>query len=305
MSSQPLQVVVTGATGKQGGALIQALLSKPNQTLEIYAVTRDAASGSSKALAVKSNVHVVEGDFDHPEAIFQKVPNVWGLFSVTTAPIDIKGAAAIEERQGKAMTKAAIEAGVQHIVYTSVDRGVNSDSTETNIPHFRSKKHVEDDIRIKAAENGVSWTFVRPVAFMENLTADFFGKTFVAMWRQIGADKQLQLVSTKDIGKVAAEALLNADDERYKNKAISLAGDAVSAKQAARIFKEVTGQSIPSTFGIFGSLLKFAKKEEVGRMFNWFRNEGYGADVSGLKQTFPFLKDFRQWLAEESAWKRS
>jgi hypothetical protein len=99
--------------------------------------------------------------------------------------------------------------------------------------------------------------------------------------------------------------MLNANDERYKNKAISLAGDAISAKEAAKIFKEVTGQTTPSTFGIFGSLLKFAKKEEVGRMFNWFRHEGYGADVLGLKQTYPFLKDFRQWLAEDSAWKRS
>jgi uncharacterized protein YbjT (DUF2867 family) len=210
----------------------------------------------------------------------------------------------MEERQGKAMTKAAIEAEIQHIVYTSVDRVVNSDNTETNTPHFRSKKHVEDDIRVKAAENGVSWTFIRPVAFMENLTADF-SKTFAAMWRQIGTDKKLQLVSTKDIGKVAAEALLNASDELYKNKAISLAGDAVSAKEAAEIFKKVTGQTIPSTFGIFGSLLKFMKKEEVGRMFNWFRDEGYGADISGLKQIYPFLKDFGQWLAEESAWKRS
>jgi uncharacterized protein YbjT (DUF2867 family) len=199
----------------------------------------------------------------------------------------------MEERQGKAMTKAAIEAEIQHIVYTSVDRVVNSDNTETNTPHFRSKKHVEDDIRVKAA-----------VAFMENLTADF-SKTFAAMWRQIGTDKKLQLVSTKDIGKVAAEALLNASDELYKNKAISLAGDAVSAKEAAEIFKKVTGQTIPSTFGIFGSLLKFMKKEEVGRMFNWFRDEGYGADISGLKQIYPFLKDFGQWLAEESAWKRS
>jgi uncharacterized protein YbjT (DUF2867 family) len=91
MSSQPLQVVVTGATGKQGGALIQALPSKPNQPFEIYAITRDATSASAKYLAQKPNVNVVEGGFDHPEAIFQKVSNVWGLFSVTTAPIDIRG----------------------------------------------------------------------------------------------------------------------------------------------------------------------------------------------------------------------
>jgi hypothetical protein len=111
-------------------------------------------------------------------------------------------------------------------------------------------------------------------------------------------------VSTKDIGKVATEALLYARDDLYKNMSITLAGDAVSFREAAEIFTKVTGQTILSTFGIFGSLLKFMKKEELGRMFNWFRDEGYGADVSGLKQTYPFLKGFGQWLAEESAWKR-
>lgn len=305
MTSQTRPLVVTGATGKQGGALIQALLDKANHPFEIYAITRDANSASAKALATKPNVHIVEGDFEHPEAVFTKIPNAWGLFSVTTPPVDKKGAAAIEERHGKALTRAAIEAGVKHIVYTSVDRGVDSDNTETSIPHFRAKKLVEDDLRVRAAEKGVSWTFIRPVAFMENLTNDFFGKSFVAMWRQIGADKKLQLVSTKDIGRVAAEALLNADDERYKNKAISLAGDAVSANEAAQIFKEVTGQTIPSTFGIVGTLLKIVMKDEIGRMFDWFRDEGYGADFAALKQTYPFLRDFRQWLEEESAWKKS
>jgi uncharacterized protein YbjT (DUF2867 family) len=64
-------VVGTGATSKQGGALIQVLPSKPSQPFEIYAVTRDATSASAKSLAEKPDINVVEGDFDHPEAIFQ------------------------------------------------------------------------------------------------------------------------------------------------------------------------------------------------------------------------------------------
>lgn len=67
----------------------------------------------------------------------------------------------------------------------------------------------------------------------------------------------------------------------YKDEAIFLPGDAVLAKQAAQIFRQVTCQAILSTFGIFRSLLEFVKKEEVGRMFNWFRDDGYDADVSG------------------------
>lgn len=139
---------------------------------------------------------------------------------------------------------------------------------------------------------------------MENLTNDFFGKSFVAMWRQIGADKKLQLIGTKDIGRLAAEALLNAEQEQYKNKAISIVGDELSALEAERIFKEVTEQKIPATLGTVGTLLKTIMKEEVGRMFNWFRDEGYGVDVSQVRQEYPFLNHFRQWLAEESAWKK-
>lgn len=166
------------------------------------------------------------------------------------------------------MNAAAFEAGIKHLVYTSVDRGLDSDNTETPIPHFRAKKHVEDDIKEKAAKNtGTTWTSIRPVAFMDNIGRDFFGKVFVAMWRQNGLDTPLQLVSTKDIGRVAAEAFLHADEEVYKNNSVSLAGDSITPRQAAKAFKEATGLEMPSTYGVFGSLLKMMMKDEVGPMF--------------------------------------
>ena len=69
------RLVVTGATGKQGGALIAELLSRPSQTFEIYALTRDKTSRKAQALASKPAVHVIEGNFDNPAAIFQQVEN--------------------------------------------------------------------------------------------------------------------------------------------------------------------------------------------------------------------------------------
>lgn len=45
-------------------------------------------------------------------------------------------------------------------------------------------------------------------------------------------------------------------------------------------------------------------KEEVERMFNWLRDEGYGADVQGVKQRYPFMRSFGQWVQEEIAWKK-
>lgn len=261
-------LIVTGATGKQGGALISALLAQPKQPFQIYAVTRNAQSASAQALATKPNVHVIQGKFDEPAAIFAQVEDQpWGLFSVT---MPLAGPET-EERQGKMMTKAALDAGVRHIVFTSTERGgqVESDSNTTNIPHFVSKFNVEQDIMTRSKEMGSTWTFLRPVAFMENLSNDFLGKGFLAMWRLNGMDRKLQLISIKDIGKVAAQAFLNAGDDDYRNRAISLAGDEISPNQAAMIFQETTGQTIPSTFDFVGTGLRWMLKKQLGLMFDW------------------------------------
>ena len=103
---------------------------------------------------------------------------------------------------------------------------------------------------------------------------------------------------------MAAEAFLHASEPDYRNKSISLAGDDISPDEAAKVFKEVTGQDVPETYSIFGTLAKWVMSDELGKMFAWFKATGYGVDVSELKKKYPFLKDFRQWLEEESAWRK-
>ncbi|KAK3701815.1 hypothetical protein LTR37_015237 [Vermiconidia calcicola] len=299
------RLIVTGATGKQGGAVIAALLSNTSQPFEIYAVTRNKSSGGAQALASKPNVRVIEGDFDNAAAIFKQVANPWGLFSVT---MPLKGAK-IEEAQGKAMTRAAVDAGVKHIVFTATERGgqSESDTNTTTIPHFISKYNIEKDIVEAAAKSrqGTTWTFLRPVAFFENLSNDFLGKGFVAMWKLDGMDRKLQMISSTDVGHVGALAFLNAGAEDYRNKAISLAGDELSPAEASKIFKEVTGHELPSTYGIVGRGLRWGLKEQLGMMFDWFVAAGFGPDVPRMsRQRYSFLMDFRTWLLTESAWKK-
>ncbi|KAK4501659.1 hypothetical protein PRZ48_007468 [Zasmidium cellare] len=299
MTTPTRRLVVTGATGKQGGALITALLSKPTASFEIYALTRNASSPSAQRLASKPNVHLIEGNFSDPTAIFKQVKEPWGLFSVTNPMDHVK-----EEKEGKAMTAAAVQAGVRHIVFTGTDRGVNSETDETTVPHFASKFHIEKDIEQKAKQsNGkLTYTFLRPVAFFDNMTNDFMGKAFVSMWKLNGEDHKLQMIATSDIGKVAAEAFLNAESGEYRNQAVALAGDDLSPREAAKVFKEVTGQELPTTFSFVGVLLKWLLHKQLGLMFNWFKSDGFTVDVPELKRKHPFLKDFRAWLETESAW---
>ncbi|KAK3082522.1 hypothetical protein LTR53_020285, partial [Teratosphaeriaceae sp. CCFEE 6253] len=75
------------------------------------------------------------------------------------------------------------------------------------------------------------------------------------MWRLNGLDRPLQQISTTDIGLVAADAFLNADSDEYRNTGISLAGDELSPKEAARIFREVTGLELPASYLFVGRLL--------------------------------------------------
>ena len=215
--------------------------------------------------------------------------------------------AKLEEHQGKAMTDVAIDRGVKHIVFTATERGreLESDTNPTPVPHFVSKFNIEQDImeKSKRSQQGTTWTMLRPVAFMENLSDDFLGRAFVAMWRLNGMCRKLQLVSTNDIGKVAAEAFLHAESSDYRNTTISLVGDEVSPSEAAHIFKEATGKEIPASYPFVGRVLKWILKEQLGIMFDLFKTSGFKADVEQVRRKYPFIQDLRSWLVLESTWR--
>ncbi|KAM3418049.1 hypothetical protein BST61_g6255 [Cercospora zeina] len=297
------ELVVTGATGKQGGALIQALLAQPTPTFEIYAITRNKSSPSAQRLLTSPNIHLIEGDFSNPTAIFSQIKNPWGLFSVT-----IPTNATKEETQGKAMTTAALSAGIKHIIFTSTDRGgpEKSSKTPTSVPHFASKFHIEQDILQQTPQYNATYTFLRPVAFFENLSNDFLGRErFVALWRRNHPSSQLQFISTRDIGLIAARAFLHHTFPQFQNRALSLAGDSRTLSEAETIFQSTTGTILPETYPFVAKLLQWLLHEQLGKMFDWFEQEGFGVDVEEVRKEFPFLKlkGFGGWLEGESAWR--
>ena len=214
------------------------------------------------------------------------------------------GGAASEEKQGKALVDAAIAYGTKHFVYSSVDRGGDkSIDTPTDVPHFISKHNIEKHLIAQAARNGqMSWTILRPVAFMDNFTPDFMGKVLPTAWKNVLKDKPLQLIAVKDIGKFGAKAFL--EPEAYDKKALALAGDELTFAQVSKIFKDKTGQEVPTTYGFLVSIILWMSKE-FGNMVRWFKTDGYGASVAECKAQLPELLDFATYLEKESAWKKS
>jgi len=174
-------ILVIGSTGKQGGAVIEALLSAPeSQDIPILAVTRNTETAGAKALVAKSpHIRLVKGDLDDCDAIFKAagmpVKSVFGVPIPAMGPTAKAGA---EETQGKALIDTAVRNAVQHFVFSSVDRhGEESERTETDVPHFANKARIEKHLRAQAGTN-MTWTILRPVAFMDNITNGFAGKIF-------------------------------------------------------------------------------------------------------------------------------
>ncbi|TVY83967.1 Nitrogen metabolite repression protein nmr [Lachnellula suecica] len=294
------RLLITGATGKQGGALIEALRAR-SAPFGILALTRNASSSGAKALAAKPNVTVVEGNIKTPATIFESYKPIYGVFCVTALT---PGKENDEEAQAIPLIDAAIKNGVEHFVFTSVERGGDdaSEKNPTNIPHFASKHRIEKYMKEQIAAKGskMEWTILRPVAFMDNLTPNFMGKGFASMWAGVG-DKPLQLISCRDIGVFGARAFI--DPEAYKGRAISLAGDALTLQQGKEVFKDAVGYPMPETFGFVGSGIKFMSKE-MGTMFQWFKDVGYGVDIPALRKEEPQLQDFGTWLKQSSGFRK-
>lgn len=280
---------MTGATGKQGGALIEALLASKSSSFDIYGLTRDASSNSAKKLTAK-NVTMIEGNTKNPVPIFEKIgTGVWGVFSVTTPGKD-------EEEQAKPLIDAAVANWVQHFVFTSVDRGgpAKSENDATYIPHFITKFNIEKHLKAKAAASPqkMTWTILRPVAFFDNLTPDFQGKSFSRIMKQMEPTR-INMIGTKDIGRVAAQAFLDPENNQFK--AYTLAGDTMDYTTMNKIFKEEVGRDMPLAPGIATILFKFIIPD-MGKMFQWFEEGNYSYDIGFVKEEHPDLQDFRTWL---------
>jgi uncharacterized protein YbjT (DUF2867 family) len=189
--SQKLAVVVTGGTGKQGGAVVKSLLERGH---EVRAVTRNTGSAKAKELA-NAGVTLVRSSLEDTAALTKALQGATSLFAMTTP---LEGGTQGETRQGISAADAAKAAGT-HLVFTSA----GSANRRTGIPHFDSKYEVEEHI----AKIGVRATVLAPVYFMENL---HFGKEQLAKGvyaTPLPPTRQLAQVAVADIGAVTVRLL--------------------------------------------------------------------------------------------------
>ncbi len=236
-------VLVTGATGKQGGAAARALLATGTP---VRALVRDPGTAAARALA-DAGAALVTGDLDDPPSVTAAARGSRGVFSVQMPDLeDLLGGR--ELRHAESIAAAVREAGVAQVVHTSVsgvaelgrpgaiDPGVWG---EHMAHYWRSKAAAEDAI----AGSGARWvTRLRPATFMENFmpwSPYLVGGDAPRMLLAMDPDRTHPFVAVADIGAAAAAAF--ADPDRFDGVALDLVGERLSYRQAATALTEAWG----------------------------------------------------------------
>jgi uncharacterized protein YbjT (DUF2867 family) len=271
-------ILVSGATGQQGGAVVRNLLERG---FGVRALTRDPAKPAGRELA-GLGAEVVSGDLEDRASIEHVLQAVHGVFSVQQF---FEAGYEGEVRQGVQLADAAKAAGVDHYVYSSV----GSAHRETGIPHFESKWEVEEHVRA----SGVPYTVLRPVYFMQNwemMREPILGGTLP---QPLDPGKPFQMIDADDIGVFAATAFENPDG--WIGREVDLAGDELTMPEIAATFSRVIGRQV-DYFQVPWEGFEEQMGEEFTVMYRWFNDYGYEADVAGLRKEHPGLVSLEQYL---------
>lgn len=261
-------ILISGATGQQGGATARALAGKG---FKLRAMTRNPNSDAAKALAAATGAELVKGELDDSASLKAALAGAWGAFAVqNTWTAGVEG----EEAQGKRFAAAAHEARVQHYVYTSV----GSADRKTGIPHFDNKSRVEDLVRSLGFP---SYAIIRPVFFMENLPSPWF-LNGDKIYSPLNPTTKLQMIAVHDIGQYGALAFTDAAG--FKGRELDIAGDNVTMPEAAAALTKGLGRQIDYAQIPIAEVRK--NSEDLALMLEWFEAVGYDADIAGNASAF-------------------
>jgi uncharacterized protein YbjT (DUF2867 family) len=273
-------IAVIGATGKQGGAVVDALL---DQGLGVRAFVRDPGTTAARALQDRG-VDLVKGDLTDPASLESLFGDVDGVFAMST-PVD---GTDVEVTAGTAIADAAARFGVPHVVFSTVGGA----ERKTGIAHFESKRRVEEYIE----SLGLHATFLRPVFFMENLTG--FGVSIeeeeVVVRLPLPDGIPLQMVAVRDIGRAAATILKGGT--AIEGNSIEIGGDALTGTHIATAIG--SRLNLPSRYEAI-PMAAVASYGDTADMFRWFaETPAYQADFAATKALVPELLDFPAWLVD-------
>ncbi|MDQ3973785.1 MAG: NmrA/HSCARG family protein [Actinomycetota bacterium] len=281
MANRGRLVAVTGATGRQGGAVARHLLS---DGWRVRAVTRRPDSNPARRLAAQG-AEIVRADMADPATLVPAFRGAYGVYSVQNPMISGLEA---EVAQGKNVADAARETGVQQVVYGSAGVGVPG----TGIGSWESKLKVEAHMQ----ELGLPLTVLRPMAFMELMTdKGFFPpvSTWYVMPKLMGADRPVWWLCVDDLGAIAARAF--AEPERFVGADLRLAADVRSNNECREIWRDLTGRP-PRRFPLPTRMFERFVGDDLTTMWRWLSTARVDVDLGETRRILPTASTVREWL---------
>jgi len=287
-------ITVFGATGAQGGSVVRFLLDDPDKTFAVRAVTRNPQSEKAKELLAQG-AEVVKGDLDDVESLKKAVEGSYGVFGVTNYWEGMS--AETEVRQGKAIVDAVKAAGVQHYIWSTLDR-----TSDPVVEHSNSKADVNDYL----LGTGVPRTSLYTVFYFENhlnlppfkLAKGSTPGTALADWPILLSDGPIGGYSVTDTGGYALAAFK--DPKTWLGKDMRVLPVVYTPREYVKVVKEVTGREIElvETSRERFNGMKSAMEELWNNMEMFYKTKGklYGYDTAFAQQAYPEQKDLRRWV---------
>lgn len=277
-------VLVTGATGRQGGAVARHLL---RLGVPVRALTRDAGSERARPLAA-AGAHVVAADLAVPASLPPALRGARAVFSVQDY---WQAGAAGEVRQGRHLAEAAAAEGVEAYVQSTMAPPAHGAPSAPSVAHFETKREIERHVDAL----GLPRVWLGTVYFMDNVLDPAMGgrKTFPALASTLQPETRLDMVAVDDLGAVAARVL--ADPAPHLGGRVDVAGDRLSVAEMRDVYRRATGRR-PARWPMPSWALRVAARE-FHEQLRWHNAVNFAVDATAARALWPRMQSFADFLA--------
>jgi uncharacterized protein YbjT (DUF2867 family) len=307
-------IAVVGATGAQGGALARAILADPSGEFAVRALTRNPDSGAAKDLAA-AGAEVVAADLDDEASIRAAFDGAYGAFVVTNywAPLTpeeevVRTRAEMELAQAETAARAARDAGVQHLVWSTLedtrlffagrDDVPSLDDGRYKVPHFDAKGEADELF----TKYGVPTTFLRTTFYFDAFTTTMpptrNADGVLTITFPMG-DQRLSGVASDDIGRSALAVFKHPD---LIGDTVSIAGDHLTGDEYAAALTDAIGEQVvyhAPTLEEYRTY-PFPMAVEMANMFQFYKenHDEFTGDrnLDKVRELNPELQSFATWV---------
>ncbi|KAF9453260.1 NmrA family protein [Macrolepiota fuliginosa MF-IS2] len=291
-------IVVTGATGQQGGSVVDFLLKEPAGAFRVRGMTRNPESSAALALIARG-VEIVKADLSSLEETTKAFQGAWGIYGVTQF---YEHGYDVEQLHGKNIVEASRQVGAKHIVWSTVE----GHEGECGAISWTSKVVIEDLI----IKSGIPYTFVHIPMYYENFWTSFFAPKYneeKGFHWSVGflPDVPIFAYSVTDHGAWVIPAFR--EPEIYNGKRIKIVVEYLSLRDFANQFSEVTGEKASLALELTREQFEASRyadhpaAELMYLSWEYVIRAGPDSGVRDKEQSlsiYPQAKTYKEWLKD-------